>query len=150
MMSLQGRLREEILRKQNKCSGQTPTSPGEPGTGPAPFLPSLSLSCRFRFVVVVGLLLFACLRQGLIIWPCWLRTNGDPLASLFLSIENQGMCHYAWQNCVFVCLLFRPFCGAQAGFLPQTIGCQLCSYVVPHLASRTVHPKCPYVINKVR
>lgn len=61
MMSLQGRRREEIMRKQNKCSGQTPTSPGEPGTGPAPLLPLLSLSCRFRFVVVVGLLLFVCL-----------------------------------------------------------------------------------------
>lgn len=136
--------------KAKQTLRETPPSPGELGTGPAPFLHSLPLSCGVCFCCCCGTFVVCLFETRSHYLPWWLRTNSHPLASLFLSSENQGMCHYAWQNCVFVCLLFRSFCGAQAGFLPQTTGCQLCSFVVPHLASRTVHPKCPYVINKVR
>lgn len=107
--------------------------------------PSLHFLCVAGFAVVSLLLLLFVWDSDSLCSSSWPKTNNDPLALHFLSSENQGMCHHAWLNCV-ICLFASQglsVSGTQAGFLPHCAGCQLCSFVLTHLASRTVHPKCP-------
>lgn len=148
MMSLQGRLGEEIMRKQNKRSGKIPPSPSEPGTRPTPFLHLLSLSCGIRFCCCCGAFV-VCLRQGLVILPCWLRTSSDTLVSLFWVLRIKACVTMPGRTmCLSVCfsgLFVEP--RLASCLRPQGANSVVLSY---HIASRTVHHKCSYVINKVR
>lgn len=136
------------VKKQNKHSGNHPTF-NRPAMCQIYTFPSLHFLGVVSFAVVMSCCccLFGTGSHYAALAGQKLTVMNLPYTSWVLGVKA---CATMPGRTVYLCVCFSgSFCRAQAVFLPHSTECELCSLFLPYLASRTVHPKCPYVINKL-